>query len=63
MRTSLQDMTGEELLLVRVLDGPKMQAKIEHELDRRAIGRAPERYDRSGLPSKTNSAHLVAQTT
>ena len=63
MRTSLQDMTGEELLLVSVLDGPKMRANVEHELERRAIGRRRGRRDRGGLLSKTNSAHLVAQAT
>ena len=63
MRTSLQDMTGEELLIVSVLDGPKMRAKVKHELERRAIGRPRGRRDRSGLLSKSNSAHLVAQAT
>ena len=42
MVMELQRMTGEELLLVSVLNGSKVQALVDRELDRRAIfGRVP----------------------
>ena len=37
MVMELQRMTGEELLLVSVLNGPKVQTLVDRELDRRAI--------------------------
>ena len=37
MVVELRNMTGEELLLVSVLNGPKVQTLVDRELDRRAI--------------------------
>ncbi len=37
MVMELQRMTGEELLLVSVLNGPRVQTLVDRELDRRAI--------------------------
>ena len=36
MEAMLKRMTGEELLMARVLEGDKFAAVIDHELDRRA---------------------------
>ena len=42
MVVELRNMTGEELLLVSVLNSPKVQTLVDRELDRRAIfGRVP----------------------
>jgi len=42
MVMELKQMTGEELLLASVLNGPKVQTLVDRELDRRAIfGRLP----------------------
>jgi len=41
MEAMLKRMTGEELLLARILEGDKLVAVIDHELDRRATSGAP----------------------
>ena len=41
MKGMLKRMTGEELLLARVLEGDKLAAVIDQELDRRAMSGAP----------------------
>ena len=41
MEAMLKRMTGEELLLARILEGDKLVAVIDHELDRRACLGAP----------------------
>ncbi len=47
MVMELKGMTGEELLLASVLNGPKVQALVDRELDRRAIfGPLPRRDPR-----------------
>ena len=51
--TMLKYMSGEELLLVRVLGGAKVQPAIDQELDRRALlgaPRRPRRIDRWATP-------------
>jgi len=40
-RNVLKHMTGEELLLVRILGGEKSRSVIEAELDRRAASGPP----------------------
>ena len=37
MLTNLKQMTGEQLLLVRIFGGEKAQGSVDRELDRRAI--------------------------
>ena len=37
MAPKLENMTEIELLLVSVLGGPEMEAKVDDELDRRAL--------------------------
>ena len=47
MLTNLKQMTGEQLLLVSVLDGAKVRAAVDRELDRRALLGPPRRLRRS----------------
>lgn len=49
MRKSLQAMTGEELLLVRILGGQDAIGAIERELRRRASPE-PEEFDAGAAP-------------
>ena len=60
MHRNLREMTGEQLLLVSVLKGPKMHAKVERELDRRSSATRPRTRDRSGRLSRSNVPQLVA---
>jgi len=50
MRTSMQNLTGEELLLMSVLGGPKDRAAVERELDRRSS---------MSLPPRTSCVHTL----
>ena len=45
MLAQLKQMTGEELLLVAVLGGPKVHPAIDRELDRRALMGPPGRLE------------------
>ena len=37
MHTQLRDVSGEQLLLIRIFGGPETAAAVERELDRRAL--------------------------
>ena len=46
MVAELKNMTGEQLLLVSVVGGPKVQDFVDRELDRRALLGRPRRLQR-----------------
>ncbi|HDZ20891.1 hypothetical protein LCGC14_0274610 [marine sediment metagenome] len=49
METQLRDMTGEQLLLLRVLGDGAAQTAVEGERDRRALANSPgSRWRRLG---------------
>ncbi len=48
METKLRDMTGEQLLLLKILGDAAAQAAVETELDRRALAGRPDRSRRPG---------------
>ena len=53
MTSQLTNLTGEQLLLKSVLDGPGIQDAVDGELDRRALmGRARVRH----APARSNRA-------
>ena len=47
MMTDLRNLSGEQLLLVSVLGGSKVQDIIDKELDRRALLGRPRRFKRA----------------
>lgn len=50
MNTTIGTVTGQQLLLMRVLGGPRAQARIEKELDHRALSGPPARRQRRPGP-------------
>ena len=65
MPTRIEDMTGEELLLLRVLGGWVVEPMVESELDRRVLTGPPGRSSRRRGVSRAaavarRSAPLVA---
>ena len=53
MRTQIQNMTGDELLLLAVLGGPAVQARVDAELDRRALFGPPTYAHRTRTPRES----------
>ena len=50
MLTDLRHMTGEQLLLLSVLGGAKVQTAIDRELDHRAVLGRVRKYRHFGHP-------------
>ena len=62
MDPKLENMTEIELLLVSVLGGPEMEAKVDDELDRRALADPLGRSVHSGLLSRPDRPQFAARS-
>ena len=59
MRADLKNMSGEQLLLVSIFDGAKVQDTVDRELDRRALSApvySPRWFGRWAIPVPRNAA-------
>ena len=59
MVAELKNMSGEQLLLVSVLGGSKVQDLVDQELDRRALSPRPKRFIRPNYWTHPEPRHAA----